>query len=86
MTFFRTMPAMLLLSGLLTGCAGARIGVGARYYDRGHADYHVWGDNESVFYNQWIVESHRDRKDFGKLRRGDQQAYWRWRHDHPDHR
>ena len=80
------LSAMLLLSGLFTGCAGTRIQVGARYYDPGHADYHAWDDNEGVFYNQWTMETHRARKDFGKLKPVDQRAYWQWRHDHPDHR
>lgn len=82
---FRLCTALVAL-GMLTGCAGARIGVGYRYYDPGHADYHVWSDSESGYYNQWVIENRRQNREFRKLRREDQQAYWQWRHDHPDRR
>jgi hypothetical protein len=80
---FRLSAALVAL-GMFTGCAGARIGY--RYYDPGHSDYHVWNDSERGYYNQWVIENHRQNQDFRKLRREDQQTYWQWRHDHPDHR
>jgi hypothetical protein len=82
---FRLAAALVAL-GMLTGCAGAHVGVGYRYYDPGHSDYHVWSDSESGYYNQWVIENHRQNKEFRKVRREDQQTYWQWRHDHPDHR
>lgn len=83
---FLLSTALLAPSLLTTSCAETRVGVGFRYYDPGHSDYHVWDDHERVYYNQWATENHRDQKDFRKLKRGDQQEYWRWRHDHPDRR
>jgi len=80
------LPLLLLATGLASGCGGGRVGVGVRYYDPGRSDYHVWNDGEGVYYNQWLVETHRDHRDFHKLKRNDQQAYWQWRHDHPDRR
>jgi hypothetical protein len=38
-----------------------------RVYDPGHSDYHVWDDREGVYYNQWVAESHRERREFRKL-------------------
>jgi hypothetical protein len=32
----------------------------------------------------WVRENHRKNQNFSKLREEDQQAYWRWRHDHSD--
>jgi len=72
--------------GAISGCAG---GVGVRYrvYDPYRSDYHVWDRNEGVYYNQWAVETHRDpHRDFRKLKPEEQSNYWKWRHDHPDHR
>jgi len=66
------------------GCA-ARVGVGYRTYDPYYRDYHHWDDHETVFYNQWAVETHHDpHRDFHKLNKHEQQDYWKWRHDHPD--
>jgi hypothetical protein len=83
---------MLKAAGLLlsffslafwTGCTAH---VGYKAYDPVHSDYHVWSPGESTYYNQWAVETHRPRRDYRRLRREDQREYWRWRHDHPDHR
>jgi hypothetical protein len=64
---------------MVTGCA-THVAVGYRTYDPYYRDYHVWNDNEIVYYNQWVVETHRPRRDFRRLRRREQQDYWRWRH------
>ena len=85
----RTIRSLLAASALIAavstlGC-GAGITVGYRAYDPYHADYHVWDANEGVFYSQWTVETHRDpHRDYRKLRRNDQEEYWKWRHDHSD--
>ncbi len=69
-----------------TGCA-ARVGVRYRVYDPYYNDYHRWDDRETVYYNQWVVETHRDpHRDFRKLNRDEQHEYWSWRHNHPDKR
>jgi hypothetical protein len=69
------------------GCAGTGFAVGYRVYDPYRADYHVWDGNEGAFYSQWTVDTRRDpHRDLRKLNRADQEEYWKWRHDHPDHR
>ncbi len=76
------LSATLLLPIATIGC-GASVGVGYRYYDPYRADYHVWDANEGRYYNQWTVETHRPSRDFHRLKKNDQEAYWHWRHDHP---
>jgi hypothetical protein len=44
-------------------------------------DYHVWNNDEVVYYNRWRVKTHRPDVDFRRLRRDDQREYWRWRPD-----
>ncbi len=71
---------------VITSCA-ARVGVGYRVYDPYYHDSHRWDDHETVYYNQWVVETHRHaHKDFRKLNRDEQKEYWTWRHNHPDRR
>jgi hypothetical protein len=55
-----------------------------RVYDPYHNDYHHWDSHETVYYNQWTVENHRDNRDFRKLNKDDQKQYWDWRHNHHD--
>ena len=75
--------AVLTAVAATIGCVGASVRVGYRAYDPYRSDYHVWDANEGVFYNQWVVETHRDnRGDFRRLKRDEQQEYWKWRHDH----
>lgn len=64
---------------MISGCA-THVAVGYRYYDPYYSDYHVWNDNEVVYYNQWVAETHRPHRDFRRLRKRDQEEYWRWRH------
>ena len=57
-----------------------------RVYDPYYTDYHVWDDNEVVFYRQWANETHRDAgRDFRKMPPEEQKEYWTWRHNHADH-
>jgi len=57
-----------------------------RVYDPYYSDYHVWNDEEVVYYHQWARENHRDEnRDFRKLRPEEQKEYWNWRHAHGDH-
>jgi hypothetical protein len=74
----------LLLPVMTAGCA-VHAGVGYRVYDPGYSDYHVWGPDEEVYYNQWVTENHRPHTDFRKLNKDDQRAYFNWRHtNHPE--
>ena len=57
-----------------------------RYYDKAHRDYHQWNANEDTAYRRWMAERHRKYMEFGRLSAGQQQAYWKWRHSHPDAR
>lgn len=73
------LSASLLAPFMIAGCA-VRAGV----YDPYHSDYHRWDANERGYYNRWAVETHHDEhRDYNKLNKDDQQAYWNWRHDHP---
>ena len=73
---------LLLSAGLLAGCGGGHVAVGYRAYDPGYSDYHTWDNREGVYYNQWVVETHRPHRDYRRLKRNDQRAYWQWRHNH----
>ncbi len=67
---------------LVTGCAEHHY---YRAYDPYHNDYHNWDSHENVYYQQWVVETHRDpHRDYRKLNKDEQKQYWTWRHDH-DH-
>ena len=70
--------AAMLAPVLTVGCAAR-----ATYYDSYRADYHSWGDGEIRAYRVWLGERHYEYRDFNRLSRADQRAYWRWRHDHP---
>jgi hypothetical protein len=60
------MAASLVTLAMFTGCA-ANVGVGYRAYDPYYRDYHVWDDHETVYYNQWVGETHREpHRDFRK--------------------
>jgi len=67
------------LTVAVTGCAGS---VTYRTYDPYYHDYHVWGAAEVPYYNRWTVETGHPHVEYNHLHRADQQAYWRWRHDH----
>lgn len=54
------------------------------YHDRAHNDDHHWDSHEDRAYRMWAEENHRKYRDFSKLNNHDQEAYWSWRHDHPN--
>jgi len=58
----------------VTGCAAH-----VRVYDPYYHDYHNW-DHETVYYNQWEVQTHRTHEDFNKRTPAEQKEYWDWRH------
>lgn len=74
---------MLISAAFMTGCATH---VGYRSYDPSYYDRQAWGPGEGVYYNRWIVETHRPPREYHRLRREEQREYWRWRHDHRDYR
>ena len=61
-----------------------------RVYDRAHRDYHNWNSDEDNAYRQWYGQTYNGRqyRDYRKLHKKQQQAYWKWRHDndHDRHR
>lgn len=71
---------LVIFSAINIGCStGVRVGY--RAYDPYRYDYHVWDGDEVRFYSQWNVETNRNpRRDFKRLKRQEQEAYWRWRH------
>jgi hypothetical protein len=74
--------AALACSALGVACAHHHY---YRVYDPYYSDYHVWNDNEIVYYHQWANEYHRDpNRDFRRLPPGEQKEYWTWRHNHGD--
>ncbi|MBZ5653389.1 MAG: hypothetical protein LAO18_23245 [Acidobacteriia bacterium] len=82
---FRYLSSLLLAAAFLapavtTGCAART------YHDPYYNDSHRWDRNEKDRYQRWIVENHRDNRDFRKLNRDEQKQYWDWRHNrHDDH-
>jgi hypothetical protein len=62
---------------LIGGCSG---GGSYRTYDPYYNDYHVWNNDEVVYYNRWEHDTHRDHVDFRKRKTDDQKEYWNWRH------
>ena len=57
---------------------------GRRYHDKQHNDDHHWDNREDQAYRMWTKEKHRKVVEFSRIKQNDQQAYWRWRHDHSD--
>lgn len=73
----------LCLAAAASGCA---VHAGVRVYDPYYRDYHVWDQGEIGYYNRWVGETHRPNVEYGKLNRGDQGEYWKWRHAQPQGR
>ena len=79
----------LLLAAVL---ASSLVGIGCaehhayRVYDPYYTDYHRWDNDEVVYYDRWVNETHHDHhRDFKKLSPEEQKDYWTWRHNHGDH-
>jgi hypothetical protein len=73
------LAASLVSPVFVSGCAAH-----VRVYDPYYRDYHDW-NGETVYYNQWEHDTHRDHVDFNKRNAGDQKAYWDWRHSQGQH-
>jgi len=82
--------SLRFLCALLFGCFLLLASAGCahhyyRTYDPYYGDYHTWGPDENVYYNQWVVEAHIDpHRDYNHLSKDEQKRYWEWRHKH-DH-
>jgi hypothetical protein len=55
-----------------------------RYYDKEHKDYHEWTEREEHAYRDYLKDQHREYRDFAKMNHKNQNAYWHWRHEHPE--
>jgi len=54
------------------------------YHDKQHNDDHAWNGQEDKAYGIYAKQNHLKNSDFSKLKEGDQQNYWNWRHEHSD--
>ena len=59
----------------ITGCAG-----GGLVYDPYGRNYYRWNSGEERVYRRWEAGTHRNHMAFQSRSRGEQQAYWGWRH------
>ena len=76
------LAAALGCAALGTACAEHH---NYRVYDPYYSDYHVWNNDEVVYYHTWARENHHDEHtDFRKLPPEEQKQYWTWRHSHGD--
>jgi hypothetical protein len=86
----RFLNAAVLCAALVAPVAIARTAMSAEdqkgptYHDKLHNDDHEWSNNEDQAYRAWGKDTHHKYKEFSKLKEGDQQAYWTWRHEHSD--
>jgi hypothetical protein len=75
-------PIVLSLAILAAlGCGPHRV----RVYDSYHNDYHRWNNHETVYYQQWETDGHRDHREFNQRNKDEQKQYWDWRHQHDHH-
>jgi len=85
------MHRLLILTALFAGVTlTAQVAVRVdshpdkRYYDRSGRDYHTWNDQEDRAYRAYLTEQHRNYREFNRTKASQQQAYFGWRHTHPD--
>jgi hypothetical protein len=76
---------------LLTGLLGVTVprateaqSVDVRVYDSHHKDYHNWDDHEDRAYRRYLAEKHYEYREYQKQSHHRQEAYWTWRHEHPE--
>jgi hypothetical protein len=81
----RFLSSCFLAAALASSVVGAACAHHYRVYDPYYSDYHVWNDNEVVYYHQWARENHYDEhRDFRHIPPEQQKQYWTWRHSHGD--
>ena len=68
------LPLALAAPVMLAGCT-----VHAGVYDPYYRDRHAWA-GETVYYQQWETDTHRDHRDFNRRNDADKREYWDWRH------
>lgn len=56
------------------------------YTDNGRGDKHEWNTREDESWKRYREEHHVRQEHFDKLKRKQQNEYWKWRHEHPDER
>jgi Ni/Co efflux regulator RcnB len=58
-----------------------------RVYDHDRKDYHQWNSDEDRSYRDWYNDHYKGKKfrEYSRLKRRDQDDYWKWRHEHGDH-
>ena len=93
---FRLASSLLLTAALLAPVAMSaqdrdhdrddRVVKNYRVYDSTRHQYHNWNRDEDDNYRRWYGQTYngRDYRDYRKLNKKQQQAYWKWRHDN-DH-
>jgi len=84
------MSPVLIVSGLVLGAAliapfaTASKYQGKRPRERENRDDRA-GKQEDRAYRAYLGEQQREYRGFGRMTRDDQEHYFRWRHEHPDH-
>lgn len=53
-----------------------------KYEDRSHHDSHTWDKDEDARYRDYLKERHKKYREFNRMSKRDQDAYWNWRHSH----
>ena len=80
------MSPVLILSGLVLGAAlVAPFATSGRKrdYDRKNRGGQACS-REDRAYRVFLGEQHREYREFSRMKREDQQHYFKWRHEHPD--
>lgn len=87
----------LLLAGALAGALS--MGTAALHAQEHHPDErnaetrtytdsqhvrHEWNSNEDSAWKRYRDEHHIKQDEFAKISRKQQNAYWKWRHEHAD--
>jgi hypothetical protein len=79
---FAMCAAVLGGLALTPSIATAQAGVELKFYDRSHKDYHQWNGDEDRMYHQYVTDHHMKYREFSRMSKKQQDAYWRWRHSH----
>jgi hypothetical protein len=78
-----------IFAGALTfvpGTATAQDHGNRSYTDSAHGDKHEWNSKEDDSWKRYRNEHHIKQEDFARLKRKQQEEYWKWRHEHADER
>ena len=75
---------MRKMSGLLLGAAMLVPILGTGCGPRRQVQVDVWGPGETTYYTRWEHDTDRDHVAWDQRNEHDREAYWKWRHHHPD--